>query len=441
MEKKMNWKQLLCTRTTDDRVPAAHSYEQRSQFTRDYDRLVFSNPFRRMQNKTQVFPLPGSVSVHNRLTHSLEVSCVGRSLGNDVANHLLERHPDIPLLSSIGSIVSAACLAHDLGNPPFGHNGEKSISSYFTDGPGKRFQASLTATQWNDITHFDGNANAFHLLTHNFRGRINGNYGLTYSTLAATVKYPYSSDLAGAKSKFGFFQSDESTYSMIAQQLGILPISTSPLGYVRYPLVYLVEAADDICYQIMDIEDAFKLKILSQYETENLLLAFFSSDFTKEYHDRIKASMSFDVNSQIEYLRGEVIRLLEYACADCFIRNEDNILSGKFTGTLITNLDSKLSSAYQNCAAVAQNKIYKYRDSVNVSIAGCRIISLLLDGFIKAAEQPENIHASQLLRNISSQYETDSPDIYSRIQAIIDFISNMTDVYAVSLYKTLLYNL
>lgn len=188
--------------------------DDRTEFQRDYDRLIFSAPFRRLQNKTQVFPLPGSVFVHNRLTHSLEVSCVGRSLGNDVASQLLKKHPALAdsHISEIGSIVSAACLAHDLGNPPFGHSGEKAISTYFSEGQGMALKKELSPMEWDDLTHFEGNANAFRILTHQFEGRRKGGFVMTYSTLASIVKYPFSSQLAGKKSKFGFFLSEEADY-------------------------------------------------------------------------------------------------------------------------------------------------------------------------------------------------------------------------------------
>ena len=210
--------------------------ENRSEFQRDYDRLIFSAPFRRLQNKTQVFPLPCSIFVHNRLTHSLEVSCVGRSLGNDVAKAILERQPELEssFLPEIGSIVSAACLAHDLGNPPFGHSGERAISTFFSEGKGQRLQEKqpdgeqLSPMEWEDLIHFEGNANAFRILTHQFEGRRKGGFVLTYTTLASIVKYPFSSSLAGTKSKFGFFVSEEESFRKIATELGLILLNEHP---------------------------------------------------------------------------------------------------------------------------------------------------------------------------------------------------------------------
>lgn len=231
----MNWKQLLSAKRFGMEEFHEERQENRSEFQRDYDRLIFSAPFRRLQNKTQVFPLPGSIFVHNRLTHSLEVSCVGRSLGNDVAKSILQRQPELQetFLPEIGSIVSAACLAHDMGNPPFGHFGERAISTFFSEGKGLRLKEMLSAQEWNDLTHFEGNANAFRLLTHQFEGRRKGGFVLTYSTLASIVKYPFSSSLAGRKSKFGFFVSEEESFRKVADELGLIQLSESPLKYAQ----------------------------------------------------------------------------------------------------------------------------------------------------------------------------------------------------------------
>ena len=202
----MNWQQLISNKRLGQEHKHPERHDDRTEFKRDYDRLIFSAPFRRLQNKTQVFPLPGSVFVHNRLTHSLEVASVGMSLGNDVANKLTIRHPELEntLFSEIGQIVATACLAHDMGNPPFGHSGEKAIQTYFTEGPGSDLQREVSHQFWDDITHFEGNANAFRLLTHQFEGRRQGGFVMTYSTLASIVKYPYSSSAASKKGKFGF---------------------------------------------------------------------------------------------------------------------------------------------------------------------------------------------------------------------------------------------
>ncbi|MBQ1398136.1 MAG: dNTP triphosphohydrolase, partial [Clostridia bacterium] len=209
-----------------------------------------------------------------------------------------------------GQIVSTACLAHDLGNPPFGHSGEKAIQTFFTEGPGSFLKEQISQHLWDDITHFEGNANAFRLLTHQFKGRRPGGFVMTYSTLASIVKYPFSSSAASKKGKFGFFFSEQDYYQRIADEMGIIRLSKEgeALRYVRHPLVYLVEAADDICYEIMDIEDAHKLKILTYEETERLLLSFFNDEEKKhpclvEYEELSDDEKSYDRNTALETLK------------------------------------------------------------------------------------------------------------------------------------------
>ncbi|MGP1537499.1 deoxyguanosinetriphosphate triphosphohydrolase [Bacteroides heparinolyticus] len=431
----MDWNTLISTKRFGLEEFHRERHENRSEFQRDYDRLVFSAPFRRLQNKTQVFPLPGSIFVHNRLTHSLEVSCVGRSLGNDVSKAILARRPELQhtYLPEIGSIVSAACLAHDLGNPPFGHSGERAISTYFSEGKGMDLRAHLTPEQWEDLTHFEGNANAFRLLTHQFEGRRKGGFVLTYPTLASIVKYPFSSSLAGKKPKFGFFTTEEEGFRRIAEELGIKKLSDAPLRYARHPLVYLVEAADDICYQMMDIEDAHKLKILTSQETQELLLAYFT-DERKEHMLKTLEIVS-DVNEQIAYLRSSVIGLLISECTEAFLNNEAKILEGEFEGSLIRHISEQPAAAYKHCADVSMRKIYRSRDVLDIELAGFRIISTLLELMIDAVRSPEKAYSQLLINRVSDQYNIKAPALYEKIQAVLDYISGMTDVYALDLYR------
>lgn len=431
----MNWKQLLSAKRFGMEEFHEERQENRSEFQRDYDRLIFSAPFRRLQNKTQVFPLPGSIFVHNRLTHSLEVSCVGRSLGNDVAKGILQRHPELQetFLPEIGSIVSAACLAHDMGNPPFGHFGERAISTFFSEGKGLRLKEMLSAQEWNDLTHFEGNANAFRLLTHQFEGRRKGGFVLTYSTLASIVKYPFSSSLAGSKSKFGFFVSEEESFRKVADELGLIQLSESPLKYVRHPLVYLVEAADDICYQMMDIEDAHKLKILTTEETQSLLMSYF--DEGRQAHMRKTFEIVNDTNEQIAYLRSCVIGRMIQECTRAFLEHEEEILSGTFEGTLIKHISERPAEAYKHCAHVSMEKIYRSQDVLDIELAGFRVISTLLELMMDGVTSPEKAYSELLINRVSSQYNIKSPVLYERIQAVLDYISGMTDIFALDLYR------
>lgn len=435
----MNWQQLITNRRLGQEQNHASRFDDRSEFKRDYDRLIFSAPFRRLQNKTQVFPLPGSIFVHNRLTHSLEVASVGMSLGNDVARQLTDRHPELrgTLFEEIGTIVSAACLAHDMGNPPFGHSGEKAIQAFFTEGKGGFLKEKVSKALWDDLTHFEGNANAFRLLTHRFKGRRIGGFVMTYSTLASIVKYPHASCLAGEKGKFGFFSTEADIYQKIADEMGVFCKSQpgEPLAYVRHPLVYLVEAADDICYEIMDLEDAHKLKLLSFEETERLLLGFFN-DAQRDYiRQQIETQGVEDNNEKIVYLRARVIGLLESECVKTFVEHEQEILSGTFEQSLIKRMTPAVYEAYRKCTEISKKRIYQSKPVLDVELSGYHIMENLMEGLVDAAVNPNKFHSQQLIRRFSSQYDINSDDLETRLMAVIDYISGMTDVFALDIYQ------
>ena len=435
----MNWQQLISNKRLGQEHKHIERHDERTEFKRDYDRLIFSAPFRRLQNKTQVFPLPGSVFVHNRLTHSLEVASVGMSLGDDVATKLIQKHPELKdtLFAEIGQIVATACLAHDMGNPPFGHSGEKAIQTYFTEGPGSDLQREVSHQFWDDITHFEGNANAFRLLTHQFKGRRVGGFVMTYSTLASIVKYPYSSSAPSKKGKFGFFNEEKDYFRRIADELGISCTSEpgEPLRYARHPLVYLVEAADDICYEVMDIEDANKLKILSFEETSQLMLSFFDKGTQDKILQRILDEPLTDDNEKIVYMRACVIGKLESECVKAFVDHEEDILNGTFEGSLIDHISDLQREAYNNCASLSVKRIYKSRPVLDVELSGYKIMETLMGHFIEAARHPERFYSKQLISRVSSQYDIDSPNLETRIMAVIDYISGMTDVYALDVYQ------
>ena len=357
----MNWKSLISNKRLGQEERHVERHDDRSEFKRDSDRLVYSAPFRRLQNKTQVFPLPGSVFVHNRLTHSLEVSSLGKSLGDDVAKQLIQAHPELSgtLFEEIGTIVQTAGLAHDMGNPPFGHSGEKAIQTFFAEEEGLELKGILSEPFWNDITHFEGNANAFRLLTHRFVGRREGGYVMTYSTLASIVKYPFSSECSGHHGKFGFFHSEQPVYEKIAHELGITKTedANGRVRYARHPLVYLMEAADDICYEIMDIEDAHKLKLLSFEDVENLLLGFFEPEQQRHIQQRIIDEGVDDVNEKVVYMRACAVGKLEGECVRAFVKNEEQILEGTLQGSLIDHISEVPRKAYKKCTEVSYRKI------------------------------------------------------------------------------------
>lgn len=435
----MNWQQLISNKRLGQEVRHPERHDDRSEFKRDYDRLIFSAPFRRMQNKTQVFPLPGSIFVHNRLTHSLEVASVGMSLGNDVARVLKQHHPELAgtLFEEIGTIVSTACLAHDMGNPPFGHSGEKAIQAYFREGGGQALQECISNEFWNDLTHFEGNANTFRLLTHRFHGRREGGFVMTYSTLASIVKYPHSSLCAGKKGKFGFFCFEEEYFRRIADELGMIRLSADgePLRYARHPLVYLVEAADDICYEIMDIEDAHKLRILSFDETMKLLLGFFDEAHRQKIMQRITDEGITDNNEKVVYMRACAIGLLESECARTFVENEQAILDGDFVGSLIDHVSPLVCDAYKHCTNVSFERIYNSKPVLDVELSGYKIMETLMETLTEAAVSPEKFHSEQLRKRFSNQYDINSNDFETRIMAVIDFISGMTDIFALDIYQ------
>ena len=404
-DRRMCWERLITAKRFGMEKYHDERIHTRTDFQRDYDRMVFSAPFRRLQNKTQVFPLPGSIFVHNRLTHSLEVSCVGRSLGHNVAAALSEKYAGTPAadkLPHIGSIVAAACLAHDLGNPPFGHSGERAIATYFSEGNGLALKGQLNEWEWKDFTHFEGNANAFRLLTHQFNGRRPG-------------------------------ASERENFCRVADDLGMLPDGESGFVYHRHPLVYLVEAADDICYQIMDIEDAHKLKILTTAETKELLLAYISP----ERYDHIQQVLDMvnDTNEQIAYLRSSVIGILTDECSRIFVEHEEELLTGRFKGNLIEHIADLPRKAYRQCSDVAYHKIYTSSDVLDIELAGNRIITELLDKLIDAVRFPEKAYSQLLLNKVPQQYETRAESLYGKLQAVVDYISGMTDVYALDLYR------
>ena len=435
----MEWKQLISNKRFGQEHKHAERHDDRSEFKRDYDRLIFSSAFRRLQNKTQVFPLPGSIFVHNRLTHSLEVASVGMSIGNDISRRVIQKRPELKdtLVEEIGTIVSAACLAHDLGNPPFGHSGEKAIQTFFSEGPGQKIKSMVSSEFWDDITHFEGNANAFRILTHRFKGRRQGGFVMTYSMLASIVKYPFASSLAGNHGKFGFFASETESYRKIADELGIFCKSApgEPLKYARHPLVYMVEAADDICYEIMDIEDSHKLKILSFAETEHLLLSFFDEDIQQKIRQRIIDEELTDENEKVVYMRASVIGKLENECVAAFLAHEEEILAGTFEGSLIDHISERQKKAYQECEKISYSKIYQSKPVLDIELSGYQIMATLMEVFIEAAVNPSRFYSKQLLRRVSSQYDIENENLEERIMAVLDYISGMTDIYALDIYQ------
>ncbi len=447
----LDWKKLYSPKRlgTEDRL-VQDSDSIRNPYQRDYDRLIFSSAFRRLQNKTQVFPLPGSIFVHNRLTHSLEVSSVGRSIGSIIGQRIAQNnHKDDESFQrfynyELGSVIAAACLAHDIGNPPFGHSGETAISAYFenlSESETTLLKSKMTENQYSDLIHFEGNANGLRLLTNAFNETSAGGMRLTYTTLASMVKYPCESSAGLQKKilnrkKYGFFDSEKKTFLKIAKEFGLLSISDTQLAYARHPFVYLVEAADDICYQIIDWEDAYRLKIISLEKAISGLLEFFPVDgtYTREKAAGI-VNKIIDPNQKIAYLRATVINMLLENCADVFWEHQDEILSGSYNKSLTDDLASEISNPFIKLKEISFKEIYNYRSVVEIELAGYKILGGLLEEFVPAVLYPNKPNSSKLLQLLPSQFVYTGDDVYLKLQSVIDFVSGMTDVYAVDLYR------
>jgi dGTPase len=442
----MEWKKLLSKKPLG--FDQATSSDGRSQFQRDFDRIVFSSAFRRLQDKTQVFPMPDSDYVHTRLTHSLEVSCVGRSLGNAVGEKILDRNKKLKddfTQFHFGEIVASACLAHDIGNPPFGHSGEEAISEYFRNGGGKIYKNKLTKKQWTDLTKFEGNAQGFRIITRLQNPTIKGGLRLSCATLAAFTKYPKESLLEKNNrkphseklyKKYGFFQSEKDLFKEVAKETGLHKKAgyKNSLFYCRHPLAFLVEAADDICYRIMDLEDGFRLGLLSFDDTEALLMPLKGGASLSLYNER-------NENDKIGYLRAKVISQLVKSLAEVFIEEEEKIMAGNLDKDLISQLPA--SEALEEIKKVSVERIYRIKSVVEREAAGFEVLGGLLDVFIKAvneyAEEKISPKNKTIIKLLPKQFLGDDgtpvKDIYMRLLNITDFVSGMTDSYAVSLFR------
>ncbi len=441
----MEWEKLLTdSRLGEKSQPKGKHQDGRSEFQKDFDRIVFSPAFRRLQDKTQVFPLPESDFVHTRLTHSLEVSCVGRSLGNLVGETIIERNP---LLNTqftkfhFGEIVAAACLAHDIGNPPFGHSGEDAIAEYFRSGNGQNFKSKIKdEKKWTDLIKYEGNAQGFRIITKLQNPKVKGGLNLTHSTLATVTKYPRESLVTNkskslqnkAYRKYGFFQAEKNIFKEVADATGLDCIKSGKIyWWCRHPLAFLVEAADDICYRVMDFEDGFRLGLVSFKETEELMQQLVSKQSLKDYRGK-------DEKDRIGYLRAVAINELVNELAKVFLDEEKNILSGKFEDDLISEI--KRVDALMQIKDISINKIYKSRSVVEREVAGYEVLGGLLDTFIHSYNEafnkiisPKNKSVFALLPNRIT--EEIPNDLYLRLLRIIDFVSGMTDSFAVSLFR------
>lgn len=451
---KMSWERLYSPRRTGEAATKKRNPDQaRNSYMRDYDRIIFSSAFRRLQNKTQVFPLPGPVFVHNRLTHSLEVASVGRSLGRIVGEQIAAKHAHLGddfkefYRYELAYVIASACLAHDIGNPPFGHSGEDAIRDYFATLPAamdKRLTTELTENELLDFIKFEGNANALRTLTSKYAEQEEGGYRLTYTTLASVVKYPCSSqqgfvkEMGIGRKKSGYFTTEQDTYAHIAEELGIPKLAKDV--YARHPFVYLVEAADDICYRVIDIEDAHRLGIVSYEKVCSLFLPFFEN--TNEYNakDKIveKLANIKDPNLKVQFIRANWIGLMVGKLAQLFVANEEALLAGTLDKDLLSLLPNRELQLISEINQYSYSHIYNHKAVVEIELSGFHIIGSLLQSFVHAVLQPHEAKSEKLLLLIPAQFpinHTEGYSLYQNLQSVVDFIAGMTDLFAIDLYQ------
>ncbi len=439
----MNWEQLLSLKRfgdTNKRIRKEQD-ETRLGFEVDYDRIIFSSEFRSLQDKTQVIPLSQTDFVHTRLTHSLEVSVVGRSLGRLVGKRLLEKHPHLQRIhgyqaNDFGAIVAAAALAHDIGNPPFGHSGEKAIGEFFKTGQGKQYKEQLTANEYQDLCDFEGNANGFKILTESRAGRVGG-LRLSYATLGAFTKYPKESlpkkpTTHIADKKYGFFQSEKNAYKDIAKELGLLKRSDAAISYARHPLAFLVEAADDICYTIIDFEDGINLGLIQ----EEFALEYLS----KIIRDTIKPKNYYALSTKedrIGYLRALAIGTLINEAVDIFMKHEEAILNGEFDCALLDK--SKYEAQINDILKISIDNIYQSTEVIDKEIAGYGVINTLLSTYTNAVNNCFNNTASNydklIIKGLPKSIKIESNSLYERLSSVCYYVSLLSDSKAILDYK------
>ncbi|MFV0183546.1 dNTP triphosphohydrolase [Empedobacter falsenii] len=436
---------------TNQRNNTNDTSDARSEYQRDYDRIIFSSAFRRLQNKTQVFPLPGSVFVHNRLTHSLEVSSVGRSMGNLVGkfiteNYQLTKESQEFYSYSIHDVISAACLCHDIGNPAFGHSGEDAIASYF-DRHETDLKQYFTEAEWADLINFEGNANAIRILTQQQNGKSEGGLRLTYSTLAAIAKFPCES-IAKDKTqlhrkKFGFFQAQKEAFRTIAEKTNMILEQDSPIIYKRHPFVWLVEAADDICYSIIDVEDSQRLGIIDHDKCRKLFLNLVES-LDPSQIDKTKNTLKSisDKNDRIAYLRAKSINLLTQKSVEVYQNNFDQIVKGEFKTALLDVIKNETEQVTKRVLDEIQRfsieNIYNHRSVLEIENAGYNVMSELLSQFIPPIlkdEKERKTFEKKALRLVPTQFLYEKGTKYQKVMGILDYVSGMTDNYATELYR------
>lgn len=426
-----------------------YSNDTRTVYQRDFDRIIFSSAFRRLQNKTQVFPLPGSVFVHNRLTHSLEVTSVGRSLAKLVGEFIADKFANSLSDTSkqfyrydLYNVISSACLCHDIGNPAFGHSGEDAIADYFKRNE-EKLKHRFSEKEWNDFIRFEGNANAIRILTQIQSGRQEGSIGLTFATLASIAKYPCESDASTKdilhRKKFGFFQSEKENFRKIATETQMIAESENPLIFRRHPFVWLVEAADDICYNIIDLEDAHRLGIISHKECVELLINLIDTlDVTGIESLKNRQNIISDKNELVAFLRAKAIGLLVQKIVETYRNHFDKILNGSLNCSLMKLIDNNRGALniLKEIERFSIDNIYNHYSVIEIENAGYNVMYELLSHFVEPVLKSEKSQSDEKsIKLIPSQFLYENENDYQKVMGVIDFVSGMTDNYATELYR------
>lgn len=434
----MDWHQLL---NRERLGKTTHSTEElgRSPFHKDHDRIIFSGAFRRLGRKTQVHPVSSNDHIHTRLTHSLEVSCVGRSLAMRVAEMIRPALPEWCEPSDLGMIVQSACLAHDIGNPPFGHSGEDAIRHWFHQAKNNGWLDTMSPTQREDFLNFEGNAQGFRVLTQLEYHQFDGGMRLTYATLGAFCKYPWSSKYANAegykKHKFGSYQNELPLLEKITSKLGIPKLDDE--RWARHPLVYLVEAADDICYGLIDLEDGIEMDLLDYAEVEALLLDLVGDDLPETYR---QLGPKDSRRRKLAILRGKAIEHLTNAAAQAFVEQQPALMAGTLEGDLVDHMHGPAKTCVINAKALAREKIFQDKRKTLHEIGAYTTLEILLNAFCGAALE-QHTHGTLSFKNrrifdLLGQ-AAPQPDwtLYTSFMRIIDFIGGMTDSYATEMAR------
>lgn len=436
----MNWEQLLSLQRYGDKTKRLRKEqdETRLGFEVDYDRIVFSAAFRSLQDKTQVIPFSKTDFVHTRLTHSLEVSVVARSIGRLAGKAILEKHPHLSEIhgyqsNDFGAIVAAAALAHDIGNPPFGHSGEKAIGHFFSDGSGAGYKAELNALEYEDLCKFEGNANGFKIVSQSMEGAPGG-LRLSAATLGAYMKYPKASlphkpTQHVADKKFGFYQAQATDFSTLAQDLGL---ASTKGTYFRHPLAYLVEAADDICYTIIDFEDGINLGWISESYALEYLINLVKDSIDKKTYASLKHTPQ-----RMSYLRALAINSLIKDAVAIFLKNEEAILSGSFPHALLDK--SKYAAQIDDIISLSVEKVYHSPEVLQKEIVGYKVITTLLDAFTTAAvhefKGEADAYDQLILRLVPKGTPFLSDSLYDTLLNATCYVASLSDGKAMELSK------